>query len=587
MTAYPQREEIVGLIKESADIAEIIGEHVNLKKNGTNLKGLCPFHSEKTPSFMVNPQRRSFHCFGCNEGGDVFNFMMKFHNLSFPETIKELARRYQITLPEKTLSGEEQARARKREALHEINQKAAEIFHDLLLHDKRAAVAREYLSARSISAEIIASFQLGFAPDSWDFLTNICTKNKSQEAAQEAGLIVKRDRGDGYYDRFRSRLVFPILGQTGKVSGFSGRIIGDGQPKYMNSPESLVFDKGKTVFGLYQNREFIRKENKCLLVEGNFDLLALMEHGIKNVCAPLGTALTPFHVRSLKGYAEEVILLFDGDSAGLKAVFRAVPLFLAEQLTAKVAVLPAQHDPDTFARKHGREGLEQLISQANSLSEFVFAQLVEKYGLTMEGKAKIVAELQAIIDALPDQQLQKTVFISHFSQKLGIPADKFQNENQPKSDVKSSHQINDKLKKKFDLPFNQRQLLEFLIIFPEYLLKFIEAGLEEVIISHSGQNILQHLKEAEEKSGGPEYLLEITEDEEKSFVSQLLISAPACTDEEKENQALEKLAWLKKNLLKVKQEKLTRQISEAQQAQDMKLCMELIEQKKSLEETLV
>ncbi|PKN47776.1 MAG: DNA primase, partial [Deltaproteobacteria bacterium HGW-Deltaproteobacteria-16] len=336
--AVNQGEDTVQLIKDVVDIAEIIGEHVSLKRAGTNLKGLCPFHSEKTPSFTVNPERKTYHCFGCGEGGDVFSFMMNFHRLSFVEALKELARKYQIPLPEKPLNPQELEKAQKREALQSANEKAAELFHQLLLSDPTAQKAREYLGKRGIPEEITTEFRLGFAPDSWNFLVNTLPKqNITIEAAKEAGLIVPREKS-GFYDRFRNRVMFPIVGLTGRVVAFGGRILDDGQPKYMNSPESPVFDKSRTLFGLYQNREYIRQAKNCLVVEGNFDLLSLAVHGVRNVVAPLGTALTQAHVRSLKGYTDEVILLFDGDQAGLKAAMRSVPLFLSEQVTARISV---------------------------------------------------------------------------------------------------------------------------------------------------------------------------------------------------------------------------------------------------------
>ena len=578
MAVY-QGEDTVQLIKDAADIAEIIGEHVSLKRAGTNLKGLCPFHSEKTPSFTVNPERNTYHCFGCGEGGDVFSFMMNFHRLSFAEALKELARKYQIALPEKPLNPQEQEKAKKREALQAANEKAADLFHQLLLTDPGAQKARDYLAKRGIPEEISKEFRLGFAPDSWNFLVNALPKQKiDTEAAKEAGLIVARDNG-GFYDRFRNRVMFPITGLTGRVVAFGGRILDDGQPKYMNSPESPVFDKSRTLFGLYQNREHIRQAKNCLVVEGNFDLLSLVVHGVRNVVAPLGTALTQAHIRSLKGYADEVILLFDGDQAGLKAAMRSVPLFLSEQVEARIAVLPEAHDPDSFVREFGRDGLDKHLKTAMPLPEFVFDKLVGQYGSSVAGKTRIVAELQELIKAIGDQHLQRTLFVSHFAKKLGLTPQQLLGGISPAAETSNVRPTAPQGKGESQLPMKQRQLLEFLLTCPEYLPDFLEAGLEEIIVNQFGLAILQLLKAQPDLSAGPEQLLELATGPERSFISRLLISTPSHSEEMKAQMAQEMLGWLSTASLKAKQERLTQQSSEARQTQNAQLEMELAIQK--------
>ena len=585
MAVY-QGEDTVQLIKDAADIAEIIGEHVSLKRAGTNLKGLCPFHSEKTPSFTVNPERNTYHCFGCGEGGDVFSFMMNFHRLSFAEALKELARKYQIALPEKPLNPQEQEKAKKREALQAANEKAADLFHQLLLTDPGAQKARDYLAKRGIPEEISKEFRLGFAPDSWNFLVNALPKQKiDTEAAKEAGLIVARDNG-GFYDRFRNRVMFPITGLTGRVVAFGGRILDDGQPKYMNSPESPVFDKSRTLFGLYQNREHIRQAKNCLVVEGNFDLLSLVVHGVRNVVAPLGTALTQAHIRSLKGYADEVILLFDGDQAGLKAAMRSVPLFLSEQVEARIAVLPEAHDPDSFVREFGRDGLDKHLKTAMPLPEFVFDKLVGQYGSSVAGKTRIVAELQELIKAIGDQHLQRTLFVSHFAKKLGLTPQQLLGGISPAAETSNVRPTAPQGKGESQLPMKQRQLLEFLLTCPEYLPDFLEAGLEEIIVNQFGLAILQLLKAQPDLSAGPEQLLELATGPERSFISRLLISTPSHSEEMREQMAQGMLRWLSTTRLKAKQEQLTQQGREAQHTQNAQLEMELMTKKIQMNKAL-
>lgn len=588
MTALHLKDNTVQLVKEAADIVAIIGECVTLQRSGANFKGCCPFHSEKTPSFMVNPDRRSYHCFGCGEGGDVLNFVMQYHRLSFPEALHDLAKRYQIALPEKTMSREEQAELKQRDTLYRVSEQAADFYHRLLLHSPEAEPARRYLKDRGIPAEVIAAFKLGFAPDHWDSLVKELGESANLAAAEKAGLLVKKERG-GFYDRFRNRVLFPIFSPTGKVIAFGGRILGDGQPKYLNSPETPLFDKSRTLFGLYQNRLPIRNKRQCLLVEGNFDLIALVTHGIANVAAPLGTALTKGHIRTLKGYADEAILLFDGDTAGLKAAMRSVPLFLSEQLPARIVTLPASHDPDTFVREFGGDGLSKLVDEAASLAEFVFRQLVEQHGQSVEGKGKVVQELKPIIEAITDP-LQRKIFVAHFSEQLGITTNEMLTAYRPPTPPVATRETTTKptpapIER---LPIIQRQLIEFLILYPEYLQQFTEAGIDDLVTHPAVQTILDALRAQSEGEThpAPEQILPSLADAERNFVSKLLISTPAFSDEDKELEAEEKIAWLMKTTLTNQRKRLTRLINEAQQSQDIPLCMELIAQKRAIEERL-
>ena len=587
MNVLHTKDNTVQLVKEAADIVAIIGECVTLHRSGANLKGCCPFHSEKTPSFMVSPDRRTFHCFGCGEGGDVLTFMMKYHRLSFPEALQDLAKRYQITLPEKALSGEEQAQLKQREALYRISEQAADLYHNLLLNSPEAEPARQYLRERGIPAEIITSFKLGFAPNRWDYLVKEFGEPANLTAAEKAGLLVRKEQG-GYYDRFRNRVLFPIFSQTGKPIAFGGRILGDGQPKYLNSPETPLFDKSRTLFGLYQNRQAIREKRQCLVVEGNFDLITLVTHQIANVAAPLGTALTKEHIRNLKAYADEAILLFDGDIAGLKAAMRSVPLFLSEQLPARIITLPANHDPDTFVREFGADELTKLVNKGASLAEFVFQQLVEKYGLSVEGKGKVVQDLKPIIAAITDP-LQRKIFVAHFSEQLGITTDEMLTAYQPAAIPKPKENTAAPSVRIDQLHIIQRQLIEFLILYPEYLQQFTEAGIDEFVTHPAARTILEALRTQSEggnTSPPPEQILQALKLAERSFVSKLLISTPSFSDENKTQQAEEKLAWLKETNLKNQRKKLTRLINEAQQSQDIPLCMELMAQKRAIEERL-
>lgn len=592
MATEQRRQDTVRQVKEAADIAEIIGEHVNLQRAGANFKGLCPFHAEKTPSFMVSPERGSFHCFGCNEGGDVFSFLMLYHRLSFPEALKQLAARYRIPLAENTLTPQQKEESRKREDIYALNARVAQLYHQYLRQHPAAAPARDYLVERGMPPAVIESFQLGYAPESWDFLfKQLNREGWSTELAAEAGLLAAKKSGGGedsrsrgYYDRFRNRIIFPIMDLTGRISGFGGRILGEGEPKYLNTPETPVFDKSRTLFGLYQHRDAIRKTRSCLLVEGNFDLLALAAHEVNDVAAPLGTALTTEHLRILRGYADEAVLLFDGDAAGLKAAMRSIPLFLAAKLTGRVAILPEGHDPDTYIRQHGQEGLRQLVAGASSLPEFVFAELVAQYGLGVDGKNRIIAELAPIVHSLDDQMLLRTRFIAHFSERLGISSDQFCQSiaHRPKTRrPAASHEEKEEIPQ---LEANEEKIFAFLFLHGSYLPDFLEAGLKNIISSPAAGALLELMTDPESDFvSSPENLLNRAEKRLKPLVARLLIDGGGFyPDEHREECAQQLMNWLRQHERKKTAELLNREINAAYQSGDQQRLLELMQQKQSL-----
>lgn len=581
------QEDSARRVKDAADIVEVIGEYVTLQKAGARYKGLCPFHSEKTPSFTVNGDRQFFHCFGCKESGDVFSFLMRYHHMSFPEALENLAERYGIELEERQLSPAELERARQREALFKANETAAALFHHFLLHDPAGGKARTYLEGRGIPASVIESFRLGAVPDRWDFLKKELEKADLPESLGiAAGLLVQTEKGHTY-DRFRNRIVCPIFTMSGQVAGFGGRILGDGQPKYLNTPETPVFDKGGALFGLYQNKEAIRRAGRCLIVEGNFDLLSLVARGLDYAAAPLGTALTVQHIRVLKRYTREVVVLFDGDEAGLKAAMRAVPFFLAEELDARIVVLPSEHDPDTFINAFGPRAMEKKIGQALELPEFVFGRLVKEHGLSLAGKAKIVKELQPLIQSFAKRRVQKNLFVSHFSKKLGLKPEDLLDERGPALPGLQSG-AGTRRENKRPLSMKERQLLEFLLVYPEFLGDFLEAGIEDVLGQEaSGVGIiLTRLRDlaGEENVITTDRILETMEGDEKIYISELLIGAPSLTTDTRKAMMAEMLAWVRKQALQRQKTLLVHRINEAQHEGNEILLMELLEKKKEMDE---
>jgi DNA primase len=585
------RDDITARIKEEADIVQIIGECVELKRSGTRFLGLCPFHGEKTPSFSVHSGQQFFHCFGCGVSGDVFTFMMKYHSLDFPEALKTLASRFNIELPEIRRSKEDELRKKKRELLFSINEKAATIFSQYLRDSAGAKAAAAYLHKRGVTEDILSRFRIGYAPavevEGWNYLGGRLSDTEVT-AAIEAGLLVERESG-GTYDRFRDRIVFPISDISGRVCGFGGRIVGEGQPKYLNSPESLVFNKSKLLLGLYQQKEDIRRKNEAVLVEGNFDLISLVAGGCTNVVAPLGTALTREQLRLIKRFAERATLLFDGDIAGTKAAVRGVPFFLAEQLAGKVALLPDGHDPDTFIRKKGLAELNRLLQQAESLPEFVLNRLIEEYGLTLDGKSRIVEQLQPLVKAAVSP-LQRSVFVSHFAEKLGMSTEQLDGHLDslsgnpvaaPASPVKKSRDEGI-----VPLSISQKQVVEFMILQPKYFSKLEKGGVRECLAGGVGEILFLQLKNllAQNSDAEPEELLTVlSEGAERSLVAELLLRAPdrlhGGAGDNSDEECAELLDYLQKYHLKKSSEVLMERMQRAQQDGDLGLVQELMMQK--------
>ncbi|OCC16337.1 DNA primase [Dissulfuribacter thermophilus] len=413
-------EDIIQRIQDLADIRQIVSEYVPLKKRGNNWVGLCPFHHDRDPSFTVNEDKQIFHCFGCGVGGGVFKFLMLIEGMSFVDAVKALADRYGVTIPEKAPSAVHSARKIKRELLLECMNKAMEFFHQNLVGSRLGVVAREYLEDRGISDATINHFKLGWAPHGWENLVKFLKKaSLDLDVAREAGLIIRRDGGGGYYDRFRARVVFPIHDRRGHIVAFGGRVIGDGDPKYINSPESPIYQKKECLYGYFLNKSYIRKEGVGIVVEGYMDLVALFEHGITNVVATLGTALTEQHARLMKGLTKDWILVFDADEAGFKAASRALPILYSLGLRPKVLSLPEGHDPDTFIRSEGRVAWNRLLDSADQGIDFVLKMASETYGSGPEARMEATEEILKMINGIEDP-VRKSLLISHASQKLGI-----------------------------------------------------------------------------------------------------------------------------------------------------------------------
>ncbi|MBD3305811.1 DNA primase, partial [candidate division KSB3 bacterium] len=373
-------EELIDEIRHHTDIVSVVSEYVALTKTGKNYKGLCPFHTEKTPSFVVNPAKQIFHCYGCGAGGNVFTFLMRHENYTFPEAVELLAKRSGIPLPSRQKTPQT-PQARRTQLLYQVHQEAAQYFVQQL-SSAQGQQTREYLKNRGITDTIIQKFSLGYALPGWDDLLKTLRAKYPVDLLLESGLIVKKQRGVGHYDRFRDRLIIPIHDARGRVVAFGGRIMGDGEPKYLNSPEHPVFRKGHLLYGLHQAKDAIRRAGSILIVEGYFDMIIPFSSGIEHIVATMGTALTEHHLRHIQRYTKKVVLIFDADPAGINAVQRTLDLFFRFGFDVRAAVLPEGDDPDSAVRKKGAEAFCTSIEQAPSLLDFIRERIIERYDLT-------------------------------------------------------------------------------------------------------------------------------------------------------------------------------------------------------------
>jgi len=406
-------------IRRRADIASLIGEYVTLKKAGRNYLGLCPFHREKTPSFTVSPDKQMFYCFGCSEGGNVFSFLMKLNQLTFPEAVRHLAKKVGVVIPERAMSREEKERYTLAEQIRQVNELAAGFFMKVL-QSPTGEGAREYLRKRGIGEPAIRTFRLGFAPEGWSHLLEFLEKKGvSPKLAEQAGLLVERTgKSQGQYDRFRGRVMIPIEDVDGHVIAFGGRVMGTGEPKYMNSPESAVYTKGNTLYGLARTREAIREKGFALLVEGYFDLIALWNAGIPNVVAMLGTALTRAQVDLIRRYTTRVVAVFDPDEAGRKALARSLEMFLAGNVHARAVILPDGYDPDEFVRVNGREKMDEVVAKAWPMADYYIDQILGGRGTLEEDRDKL-REAVSFLSRLEDG-IERNLFIKKVAEALVV-----------------------------------------------------------------------------------------------------------------------------------------------------------------------
>jgi len=414
-------ENIIDDIRNASEVVSIIGSYVKLKKTGSSFVGLCPFHNEKTPSFSVSPSKQIWRCFGCNRSGNVFTFIMEYEKLNFVEAVRTLAEKSGISIPESSSQKSDYEGGESKSAMiYKINRAAASEYHKNLMSDA-GEDARKYLSERGIDGDMLKDYGIGLAPDEWEWLKKkLSGRGFTQNSLIDSGLIGRSEQG-GTYDRFKNRIVFPVINESGKVVAFGGRIWREESTgaKYVNSPESPVYVKGRVLYGLYQTKEKIRESNRIILVEGYTDFLSIRAAGISDVAATSGTALTTGQARLAKRFADNAILLYDGDSAGQKAAVRAAIVLLGEGFDVRVVQLPDGSDPDSFVREKGIDKLQELIKNAHSFVDFRIGIIPDEELSSSILKARMARNIVEEIFDLNDELL-KGALLKDFASRLGV-----------------------------------------------------------------------------------------------------------------------------------------------------------------------
>ncbi len=422
--SYLINDEIIERVRSSSDIVEIISQYINLKRTGSNYVGLCPFHDEKTPSFSVSPTKQFYHCFGCGESGDVISFIMKEENLSFPEAVKFLADKSGIIIEENENKTNVEF-MKKKKLLYSINRETARFFYYSL---KSNAKALSYLKKRAVSEKSIKTYGLGFADGRWDSLHNyLVKKGFKEENLEMAGLIIKKKGKNGYYDRFRNRIMFPIMDTRGNVIAFGGRSIDSSNPKYLNSPETIVFSKRNNLYGLnILNKESDRK--KVVLVEGYMDVVSLYNSGVDYAVASLGTAFTPEQGKMLARYKDEIYICYDSDTAGINAANRALDLLKEEGINAKVLILPTGFDPDDFIKEYGREKFENLFQNGLNYIDFKIYFYKKKYNLDDSNeKIMFTKDMGKFLKGIKSP-VERDVYLDKIAKETGISSEVIKSE---------------------------------------------------------------------------------------------------------------------------------------------------------------
>lgn len=558
-------ESILNQIQERTDIVEIISGFVPLKRSGRNFKAPCPFHHEKTPSFMVSPDKQIFHCFGCGAGGNVFSFLMKEERKDFREVVEMLADRAGIEIPKDKVVNSE---ALERAALFvKANQLAQDFYHAGLLSGKESQRARDYLKNRGISEATISHFKIGYASESWDSLS-LAIKGKIPDTVLEkTGLVIPR-KESGFYDRFRHRVIFPILDLKGACVAFGGRVMDDALPKYLNSPESEGYHKGRHLYGLFQARKAVSEKDLAIVVEGYMDLIACHQAGVENVVASLGTALTVDQVKLIKRHTKNVVILYDADKAGELATLRGLELFLEEGLEVKIVRLLKGHDPDSYIKEFGTERFREMLDQAKTLFDYKLLLLKERFDhRAVEGKVKIANEMVLLFSKVQNEIL-RSAWLKELARELTLSeeallAEMGKNESRPRSVRSETRPPADS-----EIQTVEKLLIGLMLDDSDYIAQAREEIRADDFQHHKARDIAKRLLTIEAESVAAAQLINFYKDDPEGV--RLISLACAETEKilDKQRAFTDCVVWVKRLRIKAEREGLSAEILVAQREGD-------------------
>lgn len=571
-------ENILDDILSKIDIAELISGYLPLKRAGRNFKALCPFHQEKTPSFMVNPQRQIYHCFGCGAGGNAFSFLMQYEHMEFPEAVEVLARRAGVVLPQDNSQSKDNNTI---SLIYKINEWAS-LYYQSLLNSPAGAVGRDYLHKRGIKQDMQSLFRLGLSLNKPDGLINYIREKHRQVSVallEKVGLIISRQEG-GYFDRFRNRIIFPIFDVKNRVVAFGGRLLGDDAnlAKYINSPETPVYVKGRFLYGLNFSQEAIRQKDCAVVVEGYLDFLTPYQAGLKNIVASLGTSLTVEQIRLLKRYTHNVVMVYDSDQAGQAACLRSLDMFIEDQMNVKVAVLPPNFDPDLFVRQFGIEAFQEKIRTAWNLFDYKMNILNQAYDInTPEGKASLAQEMLASLNKFKDAILQSE-YLKRLSQELNIREEALIIELK-KAKEKKSYSSELYLKRSSPKVNPTERLLINLILRESDLIHYVSAELspqdfQDERIARIFSQICDLASQG--RNIQPHHLISSLDDEGSANLVSELMAIEDIPPEDINKIVSDCVSRIKKHRLNMQRQHLTNQIKMAQKACDVERLNHLV-----------
>lgn len=578
-------------VRNQGDIVRVVSDYVSLKKRGATYVACCPFHSEKTPSFNVNPNRGLFHCFGCGAGGSIFDFVMRIEGCGFPEAVRVVAEKSGIPIPVVEETEDHQKVARDRDSILRLNEWAAEFF-ELQLYSDEGVATRQYIANRGISEETSKLFRLGYAPDSWDALSNyLKDKGASIDELYISGLIVPKEAG-GYYDRFRGRVMFPITDAQGRVIAFGGRVMADGEPKYLNSPETAVYTKGRNLYGLAHSKGEIRSLGFAILVEGYLDYIIPFQAGVHNIVASLGTALTDGQVRLLRRYMDQpqIVVNFDPDSAGQAATMRSVEVLLAEGFKVNILAMPTDQDPDEFVRAHGIDRFRELLKTTQPYLDYIIDTSIAQHDTSRPtGK---VAAINAILPHLARMRdkVARADYAGQLADRLKIDSRVVRDELKRTATSRQHSLDKTRVRAAEEITQGERQLLELMLANQEVRRAMISALTEEDYLELATGAIFATVIELENEGLEPDFealVSRVEAEGEQALLPALLMSDLAWAGgddfETLFKKATEALSSLRRRKLERMLESIQIEIGQAERDSDQERVLLLYKQKTEIQ----